>query len=334
MFVWLFVCLFVCCSGYSTHPYELLQVPSLESITTPTSFSSDHTPSSHAPFRQGSSQHTSLSTVRKMVTFDPDGKDEDLDSNKQSNSTESDNGKKAHHEENNPPVKQTQSPHVASPPASSTPQQQPQSVNTDTSSKPRQPDGENDGGLAHTSSSVSMDLHSKSFSPLLAYQHFTPATQSVLLSSKDSSSTIRPEFSSKEEEFIAGLTASEEIRIKSGMAMIKELFLPPPPLVDISNIVTPSSTVASLNAPSSRSSLKSPSQHQRREGKSPVVVLEGEGGGASSKRRSPKRRVTVAGSQISINKSKEKLLQPKREKYCLPGTVRTHALQTPRPLSL
>lgn len=195
--------------------------------------------------------------------------------------------------------------------------------------------------MAHTSSTITINLHSSSYSPLLVQQQLMPSTRSVLLSTNDSSSTIRPEFSSVEEDFISKLTSPQEIRTKSGKAKIKDLFLPPPPAVDVSSIVTPSSTagsIATFSHTSSRASLKSPSSRQKGsvsggDGR----VADGSGGGndgggiggdsgdvgrGSSALKSPvsgKRKVTMANSQASINKSKEKLLQPKREKYCLPG---------------
>ena len=242
------VCLFF--SGYSTYPYELLQVPSQESTAISASFTSD--PLSPTPSKQNSA-----STIRKIVTFDPDNKDSgDF---KQSNLTlVNDGDRKGKEDGMKTPVLQT------TPPVSSTP-------TTATATDTKQHEGEAlSQGMAHASSTASfaasVELHSASFSPLVTQTQYVPLTKSVLLS-KDGSASTRPEFGSKEEEFIAGLLPPEQAVTVSGMAIVKDLFLPPPPPVDISTIATPSTTTlnslntqSSLNAPSptsSKSSLKS-----------------------------------------------------------------------------
>ena len=175
--------------------------------------------------------------------------------------------------------------------------------------------GKQSEDLLATSSSTRLELHSSSLSPLTMRKrsgsmaiHGSPdGSQSVVLSKSEESRV----FGSKEEEFIANLIKPELIVITDGRAIIKELFLPPPPAPDISHILTPSTT---SNSPSiSSSNVKLTGSHSI----TPRVLTPSRSSKSPSSGK--RQRSHDAGSTTNLTKSKEKLLQPKREKYCQPG---------------
>lgn len=169
--------------------------------------------------------------------------------------------------------------------------------------------------LLATSSSTRIELHSSSLSPLTLRKrsgsmatHSSPdGSQSVVLSKSEESRV----FGSKEEEFIASLMQPELVVITDGRAIIRELFLPPPPAPDISHILTPSTTSRALNAPSISGSNVTNSRSTTPRSQTPSR--------SPSKSPGKKQRSYDVESTVNLTKSKEKLLQPKREKYCPPG---------------
>lgn len=198
----------------------------------------------------------------------------------------------------------------------------PMVLDSDTQSSlvaPSSSDSQQDSDKMHSASSTNLELHSSSqqFSRKRSGSiaiHMSPdGSRSVVLSKSDSKV-----FGSQEEEFIAGLTEPELITTKEGRATIRDLFLPPPPAPDITHIITPSLNTKKQTPSASRASLKSPNLHSVCS-VSPRQGASGQTSPPSSvSMRSSKRRNTEMGSQVSL-KSKEKLFQPKREKYCAAG---------------
>ena len=164
-----------------------------------------------------------------------------------------------------------------------------------------------------TRTSSDFGLHSPSLNPAglmprkrsgsLAIHRSSDGSQSMVLSKSDDSRL----FGSKEEAFLATLSEPEVIVISKGKAAIKELFLPPPPAPDISHILSvPSST--------SYSTMKSPrSPRGQKNSKDSITSLN-----KSPTPKTSKMSGTVS-STVNLIRSKEKLIQPNREKYCLPG---------------
>ncbi len=139
---------------------------------------------------------------------------------------------------------------------------------------------------------------------------FTQNTRSLVMGMK--LNTIGSEESKvqkKDEEFLDTLISPLPAQVTDGRASFNDLFIPPPPLPDISHI-TQSSTSKTEVSPEkesrsdSRSFNRSPSQQSSPRGlssKTSALSLK-------SKKSSEK-----------IRAEKERLLNPKREKYALPG---------------
>lgn len=282
-------------SGYSTHPYELLQVPSVGRTSKSTPILTSHEDYS-----------IPSSPSKKIVTFDSD---------KSSVGTSTEGIKPSHPMAIDTKKKQASTPTCSS--SSINQEQDDESKEQDEESKGQDEESKDD--LVRTNSSSTLELHSSSqrFSQTtsrkrsgsVAIQRSLDGTQSVVLSKSDDAKF----FGSEEEKFLASLTEPEIIVTKDGRATVKELFLPPPPAPDISHIITPSSTTKMLHPSHSRSGSKSPSSRS-----------------VSPRQSTPTRDATDKGSHSSLAsgrkkateaslKSKEKLFQPKREKYCLPG---------------
>lgn len=288
-----FACMSACisCSGYSAIPYELLQVPSVVSVSTPPS-----TPLRSSLSSQG--QHSNPDSVqpsssKKIVKFDSD-----------EITHISENGIKPSTPMAVDSEKDSSSSHSSS-------------VKPDVSNKGIT--GMQSEQLIESSSSTHLELHSVSLSPLamrkrsgsMAVHSLGDGSQSMVLSKSEDSKV----FGSKEEEFIAGLMQPELVVLTDGKAVIRELFLPPPPTPDILHILTPTPSTISrtLNTPS-----KSGSSLKLSNSTTPRAITPSRS--PSKSPASGKRRKTCdVGSTINLMKSKEKLLQPKREKYCPPG---------------
>lgn len=278
------------CSGYSTIPYELMQVPSA---------CSDSSAPSPPPSSPSSLLSQSRSTSsRKVVKFDSDEKTQSsTEGIKPSTPMAVDTGSSESGTKDSSDIDRVET-------------------------EPETLEKTSEDDVMKTSSSTQLELHSTSLSPTtmrkrsgsVATRSLADGSQSVVLSKSDDSKV----FGSKEEQFIAGLMEPELVVTVDGKAVVRELFLPPPPAPDMSHIL---STSKNLNAPSklslvsSASRSTSPRQRTPRhgEGKDSVASL------VKSPRQSPRRPTNQSGSTISLLKSKEKLLQPKREKYCPPG---------------
>ena len=116
---------------------------------------------------------------------------------------------------------------------------------------------------------------------------------------------------SKEEGFIASLVTPSVAQTSKGRGEFKELFLPPPPLPDISHILStnPSKrtrTPSPVHDPSSSSS-SSLSSHSKKNLTQGIYSTK-------LKKTPPKSNSPTKLSE------KQKLLQPSRERFCLPGT--------------
>lgn len=134
---------------------------------------------------------------------------------------------------------------------------------------------------------------------------------------------------SKEEGFLAGLVPPSKAHTSEGKGVFKELFLPPPPIPDISHILSPSPSKRSLSPSPSKESAnrktakKSPGSsrsstpaHDRSVSSSPSHSRKSLGHSSSSKKLS-------RNDSRSRLAEREKLLQPKRERFCHPGEYPT-----------
>ena len=139
----------------------------------------------------------------------------------------------------------------------------------------------------------------------------------------------------KDEDFLANLIQPFPTQIMSGVGAFSELYIPPPPLPDISHIIPPSISkgASSLSLPgennatdiaresSGNLTMKSPSKSPKigRQVSSPARMSKSP---RASPSQSQRKLATVTESKKSSEKlraEKEKLLQPKREKFALPG---------------
>ena len=176
-------------------------------------------------------------------------------------------------------------------------------------------------GLTRTSST--QELHYSSLTPST-----TDITRTKLL--YDFGGLSRPESKSlyainnppvekssvKEEQFLASLLPPSHARTKCGKGILKELFLPPPPTPDISHLLSPTSSKRDLPEQTKRSSSSRRSLSRSRS-TSPSAVSP-----KASPTQSRKKMDSAAQGRKSSEKialEKEKLLNPKREKFCIPG---------------
>jgi len=130
---------------------------------------------------------------------------------------------------------------------------------------------------------------------------------------------------SKEEGFLAGLVLPSNAHTSEGKGMFKELFLPPPPIPDISHILSPSPSKRNLSpSPSKESTDKITAKKSPGSSRSSTPARDHSTSSSPSlSRKNPSR--SSSSMKLSRNDSrsrlveKEKLLQPKRERFCLPG---------------
>ena len=152
-----------------------------------------------------------------------------------------------------------------------------------------------------------------------------PETKSLSDMKKHPDKTI----TKKEEAFLASLVIPSVAQTNKGRGEFKELFLPPPPVPDISHILSTS--------PSKRSQTPSPMKEpcdKKRTKKSPASSRSSTPAhdpSSSSLSSHSKKNLTQGISSTKLKKSlpksnsptklfeKQKLLQPSRERFCLPG---------------
>ncbi len=120
----------------------------------------------------------------------------------------------------------------------------------------------------------------------------------------------------KDEEFLDSLVYPFKVQLTNGQASFKDLFIPPPPLPDISHIVTPSAS-----APDTVGG-QSTSPEKRTAARPDSRLLESPS--RTSSRGSPSRSsgnsLKAKRSSEKIKAEKERLLNPKRDKFAQPGT--------------
>lgn len=149
---------------------------------------------------------------------------------------------------------------------------------------------------------------------------YGPESKSVVLSGEDE----RKEFGTSEQNFLDGLIQPNLIVTVNGQAFIEELFLPPPPPADMSML--PGSKSLESEKPGrkssiSRSSTSSPKHKGGRKSPSSPTL--------STSPSHSKKKIGKTDSQFSSKSGQkvEKLLQPKREKYCIPGRYIIYSLR-------
>lgn len=181
--------------------------------------------------------------------------------------------------------------------------------------------------------------HSESFLAPSNYGLSSQETQSLLMGRKlGTVGSEETKVKKKDEDFLASLIQPFPTQITSGVGSFKELYIPPPPLPDISRIISPSLSKGASNLSltgekeitkdsSGNLSTKSPSRspsHSRlgRQTSSPARMSKSP---RASPSHSQKKLSTVMESKKSSEKlrtEKERLLQPKREKFALTGEKR------------
>lgn len=288
------------CSGYSIVPYELFQVPASQSASTSIGISSFYSQD------QSKTDSVQTSPSKKNVTFSSGKKSEK--SEKSEKSVKSETAPEATEEG----IKRS-SPLQMAAQKEQTPSPSPSNASH------RNPSDEEED-LIKISSSTSIEMHSNPASPQPRRKRSGSVyvgsaslqSKSVVLSKSEDSSRF---FGPKEAEFLESLIDPGVITSKDGRAVVKGLFLPPPPTPDISHILSPSPTRTTSKSSSKASlSLKSPTSSQSTVSRQ--TTPSHDSGDRSSSRKSPQSSLRKKpGSQLA----KEKLLQPKREKFCLSG---------------
>lgn len=136
---------------------------------------------------------------------------------------------------------------------------------------------------------------------------YGPETRSALLSNDEE----RKEFGPTEQNFLDGLVQPSLIVTAEGHGSAEDLFLPPPPTPDISHLLSGAKSLES-DFTKANAKLTTSTTSPKRKGRSPS---------SPTIQSSPSRSKKKAGSVDSSNSSQkpEKLLQPKREKYCYTG---------------
>lgn len=183
----------------------------------------------------------------------------------------------------------------------------------------------------HTSSTH--ELHSSHSSTTVDQQHSTslyPLSFALSRQETRSLTDIRKHqldkgMTSKEEGFLAGLVLPSNAHTSEGKGAFKELFLPPPPIPDISHILSPSPSKRNLSpSPSKESTDKITAKKSPGSSRSSTPARDrSTSSSPSHSRKDPSR--SSSSMKLSRNDSrsrlveKEKLLQPKRERFCLPG---------------
>ena len=144
---------------------------------------------------------------------------------------------------------------------------------------------------------------------------FSQDTRSLLMGKKlDSATSEETKAEKKDEDFLDTLIPPYTVRMTSGKAVFKDLYLPPPPLPDLSHIITPSVSFATSEDSVAITSKSRPGSRQQ----SPTQQV--------TPQTSKSVAWSVAASTTKLKKSsekikaeKERLLHPKREKHALPG---------------
>ncbi len=139
---------------------------------------------------------------------------------------------------------------------------------------------------------------------------FTQNTRSLVMGMKlDTIGSEENKLQKKDEEFLDSLISPFPAQVINGRASFNDLFIPPPPLPDISHIVTQSTSKTEVSPEKegrtdSRLFNRPPSQQSLPRGASSKTGVSS----LKSKKSSEK-----------IKAEKERLLNPTREKYALPG---------------
>ena len=136
---------------------------------------------------------------------------------------------------------------------------------------------------------------------------------------------------SKEEGFIASLVTPSVAQTSKGRGEFKELFLPPPPLPDISHILSTNPSKRTRTPSPSKESSDNKKQTRKPPGSSQSSTPVHDSSSSSLSSHS-KKNLTQGVSSTKLKKTppksnsptklseKQKLLQPSRERFCLPGT--------------
>ena len=167
----------------------------------------------------------------------------------------------------------------------------------------------------HKTSKPSKQIRTGSLHPGLLSQN----TRSLLMGKKlDSATSEETKAEKKDEDFLDTLKPPYTVQMTSGKAVFKDLYIPPPPLPDISHVTTPSVSFAtSEDSVASVTSKSRPGSRQQGTGSPTQQVTPQTSKGAVW---------SVATTAVKLKKSSEKikaererLLNPKREKHALPG---------------
>lgn len=160
--------------------------------------------------------------------------------------------------------------------------------------------------LMHTSSMILLQA-----SPTLSSKVSKLETPLSNAETKSLSSITKRSMDTQEDEFLSSLVLPSKVLVKDGIAVFKDLFLPPPPIALNSLISTTSpSKDQPLSPTNSTDSSIATSKKQKMTPSFPQP--------SSVTSRTPK--TTAAGRTTSRLSEREKLLQPKRENFCIPGT--------------
>lgn len=135
----------------------------------------------------------------------------------------------------------------------------------------------------------------------------------------------------KEEAFLASLVTPLVAQTSKGRGEFKELFLPPPPLPDISHILSTNPSKRTRTPSPSKESSDNKKQTRKPPGSSQSSTPVHDSSSSSLSSHS-KKNLTQGVSSTKLKKTppksnsptklseKQKLLQPSRERFCLPGT--------------
>ena len=138
-------------------------------------------------------------------------------------------------------------------------------------------------------------------------------TQSVIFPGEDD----RKEFGSSDQRFLDVLVQPGVIVTTSGMGSCEDLFLPPAPLQDISHLLPGSKSAdndtqkGSARHTGSKSPTSSPRPKQKKSPSSPAIP--------PSPTQGRKKAAKMELQSSKVPPKAEKLLQPRRDKYCAPG---------------
>lgn len=151
-----------------------------------------------------------------------------------------------------------------------------------------------------------------------------PETKSLSDMKKHPDKTI----TNKEEAFLASLVVPSVVQTNKGRGEFKELFLPPPPIPDISQILSTSPSKRSQTPSSKEPCDKKQTKKSPGSSRSSTPAQDPSSSSLSSH---SKKNLTQGISSTKLKKSppksnsptklfeKQKLLQPSRGRFCLPG---------------